>query len=85
MRFGRERFFNEPHECSAARAINDIADAPPFASFTLYGDALHWPDRLDLYRNAKPAHDEGPVAVYDRAGPRMVKRSPAEAGPKESR
>jgi len=67
-KFHRERFFNEPGECFLLRTVQGLHDAPPFASYVTYGDDLFQPLRLDLYRSARPAHNEQHVAIYDRVG-----------------
>lgn len=74
MKFPRERYFNTPVECFLLRTVQGLTDAPPFESYVLYGPDEFQPLRLDLYRSARPAHDERPVAIYDRAGQVLTRR-----------
>lgn len=64
-RFMHERFFNSEAECRQVTEFESLPGHPPFASFTVYGNAEQ-PARLDLYKSAKPAHNERPVAIYVR-------------------
>lgn len=75
MRWDRMRLFNTPPECCLVRAV--LPEAPPFAAATWYGEDSN-PVRFDLYANARPGHDEFPIAIFELVDGVMVRRAPEE-------
>ena len=77
MKLHHERLFNESGDCAALRAAH-VPEAPPFNAYTFHGSDLDHPMKLDLYASDKPAHNEYPIAVYDRVDEDLVLRPKEE-------